>query len=160
MHIVFVRLSFFVDCLQTQSEYPEISFNFDTLVFIAVLDGDKSSSSTEFKSLTSDFPGNELKGEKVSCQGHFLLFSGAGAITCPELCLHHHLEYQSSTRSSWISREKNLTAHTNLDAWGLKKLVEQHCPVSSPVAKSSKLLRFLQIFSFTWYQKALDMLQK
>ena len=156
MHLVFVRLSFFVDCLQTQSEYPEISFNFDTLVFIAVLDGNKSSGSTEFKSLTSDFQGNELKEEKVSCQGHFLWFSGAGAITCPELCLHPHLEYQCSTRSSWISRkklisrEKNLTAHTNLDAWGLKKLVEQHCPVFSPVAKSSKLLRFLQIFSFTW----------
>ena len=59
MHLVFVRLPFFVDCLQTQSEYPEISFNFDTLVFIAVLDGNKSSSSTEFKSLTSDFQGNE-----------------------------------------------------------------------------------------------------
>ena len=59
MHFVFVRLCFYVDCLQTQSEYPEISFNFDTLVFIAVLDGNKSSSSTEFKSLTSDFQGNE-----------------------------------------------------------------------------------------------------
>ena len=100
MNIVFVRLSFFVDCLQTQSEYPEISFNFDTLVFIAVLDGNKSSSSTEFKSLTSDFQGNEQKEEKVSCQGHSLWFSGAGAITCPELCLHPHLEYQCSTRSS------------------------------------------------------------
>ena len=108
MHLVFVRLSFFVDCLQIQSEYPEISFDFDTLVFIAVLDGNESSGSTEFKSLTSDFQGNELKEEKVSCQGHFLWFSGAGAITCPELCLHHHLEYQCSTRSSWISREKKL----------------------------------------------------
>ena len=100
MHLLFVRFSFFVDCLQIQSEYLEISFDFDTLVFIAVLDGNESSGSTEFKSLTSDFQGNELKEEKVSCQGHFLWFSGAGAITCPELCLHPHLEYQCSTRSS------------------------------------------------------------